>query len=84
MMKSRQRYYRLGGRILLESGEGSRVEDTMTYIAHTLGYTESNSFVTNTVINFMLHDETYPRIFRIKQEIQIYIEYLKPIEFLDV
>ena len=57
----------LAGRILLESGaEGSRVEDTMTYIAHTLGYTESNSFVTNTVINFMLHDETYPRIFRIK------------------
>lgn len=57
----------LAGRILLESGaEGSRVEDTMTRIATTLGYSNSNSFVTNTVINFMLHDESYPRIFRIK------------------
>lgn len=57
----------LAGRILLESGaEGSRVEDTMTRIATTLGYPESNSFVTNTVINFMLHNESYPRIFRIK------------------
>ncbi len=57
----------LAGRILLESGaEGSRVEDTMTRMAFTLGYKESNSFVTNTVINFMLHNESYPRIFRIK------------------
>ncbi|MBZ8173493.1 threonine/serine exporter family protein [Staphylococcus cohnii] len=57
----------LAGRILLESGaEGSRVEDTMTRIAFTLGYTESNSFVTNTVINFMLHNESYPRIYRIR------------------
>ena len=49
----------LAGRILLESGaEGSRVEDTMTRIAITLGHKESNSFVTNTVINFMLHDES--------------------------
>lgn len=57
----------LAGRILLESGaEGSRVEDTMTRIAFTLGYTESNSFVTNTVINFMLHNESYPRIYRVR------------------
>ncbi|WP_438873458.1 threonine/serine exporter family protein [Staphylococcus cohnii] len=57
----------LAGRILLESGaEGSHVEDTMTRIAFTLGYTESNSFVTNTVINFMLHNESYPRIYRIR------------------
>lgn len=57
----------LAGRILLESGaEASRVEDTMTRITTTLGYPESNSFVTNTVINFMLHNESYPRIFRIK------------------
>ena len=40
----------LAARILLESGaEGTRVEDTMTRIAK-LGYSESNSFVTNTVI----------------------------------
>lgn len=57
----------LAGRILLESGaEGSRVEDTMTRIAITLGHKESNSFVTNTVINFMLHDESYPRLYRIR------------------
>ncbi|MDW4233635.1 threonine/serine exporter family protein [Staphylococcus saprophyticus] len=57
----------LAGRILLESGaEGSRVEDTMTRIAITLGHKESNSFVTNTVINFMLHDESYPRMYRIR------------------
>ncbi|PTJ85291.1 hypothetical protein BU055_01630 [Staphylococcus succinus] len=57
----------LAGRILLESGaEASRVEDTMTRISNTLGYTESHSFVTNTVINFVLHNESYPRIFRIK------------------
>ena len=56
----------LAGRILLESGaEGSRVEDTMTRIARKLGYPESNSFVTNTVIQFTLHNESYPRIFRI-------------------
>ena len=56
----------MAGRILLESGaEGTRVEDTMTRIARTLGYPESNSFVTNTVIQFTLHNESYPRIFRI-------------------
>lgn len=56
----------LAGRILLESGaEGTRVEDTMTRIAKSLGYSDSNSFVTNTVIQFTLHDETYPRLFRI-------------------
>lgn len=39
-------------RILLESGaEGTRVEDTMARIATKLGYPESNSFVTNTVVN---------------------------------
>lgn len=43
----------LAGRILLESGaEGTRVEDTMTRIAKSLGYSDSNSFVTNTVIQF--------------------------------
>src|SRR5699024_10805952 len=57
----------LAGRILLESGaEGSRVKDTMTRIAFTLGFTESNRFVTNTVINFMLHNEFYPRIYKIR------------------
>ena len=30
-----------------------------------LGYSESNSFVTNTVIQFTLHSESFPRIFRI-------------------
>ena len=45
--------------------EGTRVEDTMTRIARKLGYPESNSFVTNTVIQFTLHNESYPRIFRI-------------------
>ena len=55
----------MAGRILLESGEGTRVEDTMTRIARKLGYPESNSFVTNTVIQFTLHNESYPRIFRI-------------------
>ena len=44
-------------RILLESGaEGTRVEDTMARIATKLGYPESNSFVTNTVIEFVLHN----------------------------
>ncbi|HEI3024019.1 TPA: threonine/serine exporter ThrE family protein [Staphylococcus aureus] len=56
----------LAARILLESGaEGTRVEDTMTRIAKKLGYSESNSFVTNTVIQFTLHSESFPRIFRI-------------------
>lgn len=57
----------LAGRVLLESGaEGTRVEDTMTRIAKSLGYENSNSFVTNTVIEFTLHNKTYPRLFRIK------------------
>lgn len=57
----------LAARILLESGaEGTRVEDTMTYISSALGYKESNSFVTNTVINYMLHNGTNPRIYRIQ------------------
>lgn len=57
----------LAARILLESGaEGTRVEDTMTYISNALGYIESNSFVTNTVVNYMLHDRTNPRIYRIQ------------------
>ena len=56
----------IAGRILLEAGaETYRVEDTMTRIARKLGYPESNSFVTNTVIQFTLHNESYPRIFRI-------------------
>ncbi|MCG3401923.1 threonine/serine exporter family protein [Staphylococcus massiliensis] len=58
----------LAGRILLESGaEGTRVEDTMSRIASTLGYASSNSFVTNIVITFHLHKKTYPRVYRIKQ-----------------
>lgn len=57
----------LAARILLESGaEGTRVEDTMTYISSALGYRNSNSFVTNTVITYLLHDETHPRIYRIQ------------------
>ena len=56
----------LAARILLESGaEGTRVEDTMNRIAKKLGYQESNSFVTNTVIQFHLHNESTPRMFRI-------------------
>ena len=44
----------IAARILLESGaEGTRVEDTMARIATKLGYPESNSFVTNTVIEFV-------------------------------
>ena len=55
----------LAARILLESGaEGTRVEDTMTRIARKLGYSES--FVTNTVIQFTLHNESYQRLYRIK------------------
>ncbi|PZQ00824.1 MAG: hypothetical protein DI572_04310 [Staphylococcus epidermidis] len=57
----------IAARILLESGaEGTRVEDTMARIATKLGYPESNSFVTNTVIEFVLHNEAYPRLYRIK------------------
>ncbi len=57
----------LAARILLESGaEGTRVEDTMTYISNALGYRGSNSFVTNTVVTYLLHDETHPRIYRIQ------------------
>ncbi len=61
----------LAARILLESGaEGTRVEDTMTRIAKKLGYSESNSFVTNTVIQFTLHSESFPRILELPLEIQ--------------
>ena len=57
----------LAGRILLESGaEGTRVEGTMTRIAETLGFNQSNSFVTNTVINFLLDNQTTPRMYRIE------------------
>lgn len=57
----------LAARILLESGaEGTRVEDTMRYISTALGYKGSNSFVTNTVVTYLLHDETHPRIYRIQ------------------
>ena len=38
----------------------------MSRIAMKLGYSESNSFVTNTVIQFTLHNESYPRLYRIK------------------
>ena len=38
----------------------------MTRIARKLGYSESNSFVTNTVIQFTLHNESYQRLYRIK------------------
>lgn len=58
----------LAARILLEAGaEGTRTEETMNYIASHYGYDKNNSFVTNTVINFILHDQTYPRIYRIKE-----------------
>lgn len=57
----------MAARILLESGaEGTRVEDTMTYISSALGYESSNSFVTNTVVTYLLHDDTHPRIYRIQ------------------
>ncbi|WP_097041980.1 threonine/serine exporter family protein [Salinicoccus kekensis] len=57
----------LAARILLEAGaEGTRVEDTMTYISSACGYKSSNSFVTNTVITYLLHNGTHPRIYRIQ------------------
>ncbi len=56
----------LAGEILLESGAGGyRIEHTMNKIAHHFGYSDCNSFVTNTVINFSLHDLTYPRVKRV-------------------
>jgi len=56
----------LSGEILLESGAGGyRIEHTMNQIAHHFGYSDCNSFVTNTVINFSLHDLTYPRVKRV-------------------
>lgn len=68
----------LAARILLESGaEGTRVEDTMTRIARKLGYSESNSFVTNTVIQFTLHNESYQRLYRIKSRDTNLIKFLK-------
>ena len=68
----------MAGRILLESGaEGTRVEDTMTRIARKLGYSESNSFVTNTVIQFTLHNESYPRILESIHVIRISLKFLK-------
>lgn len=58
----------LAARILLEAGaEGTRTEETMNYIASHYGFVKNNSFVTNTVINFILHDQSYPRIYRIKE-----------------
>ena len=58
----------LAARILLEAGaEGTRTEETMNYIASHYGFVKNNSFVTNTVINFILHDQFYPRIYRIKE-----------------
>ncbi|GGB08856.1 threonine/serine exporter [Macrococcus hajekii] len=58
----------LAGQILLESGaDGFRIENTMNIIAHHFGYMNCNSFVTNTVINFSLHDLTYPRVQRVKK-----------------
>lgn len=58
----------LAARILLEAGaEGTRTEETMNYIASHYGFIKNNSFVTNTVINFLLHDQSYPRIYRIRE-----------------
>ncbi len=58
----------LAARILLEAGaEGTRTEETMNYIASHYGFVKNNSFVTNTVINFILHDQSYPRIYRIRE-----------------
>ncbi|TDM05206.1 threonine/serine ThrE exporter family protein [Macrococcus lamae] len=55
------------GQVLLESGaEGQRIEETMNGLAHHYGYHSCESFVTNTVINFSLHHQTYPRISRVK------------------
>lgn len=57
----------LAAKILLEAGaEGTRTEDTMDYISEHYGFVNNNSFVTNTVINFILHDQSYPRIYRVK------------------
>ncbi|ULG71979.1 threonine/serine exporter family protein [Macrococcus brunensis] len=58
----------LAGQVLSESGaEGTRIEGTMDRIAYHYGYTNCNSFATNTVINFSLHTQSYPRVFRIKK-----------------
>ena len=42
-----------------------------------MGYPESNSFVTNTVIEFVLHNEAYPRLYRIKTRDTNLIKFLK-------
>ena len=49
----------------------------MARIATKLGYPESNSFVTNTVIEFVLHNEAYPRLYRIKTRDTNLIKFLK-------
>ena len=49
----------------------------MTRIARKLGYSESNSFVTNTVIQFTLHNESYQRLYRIKSRDTNLIKFLK-------
>ena len=61
----------LAARILLESGaEGTRVEDTMTRIAKKLGYSESNSFVTNTVISLRYIRNRFLEYLELPLEIQ--------------
>ena len=52
----------------------------MTRIARKLGYPESNSFVTNTVIQFTLHNESYPRFLELIHVIRISLKFLKPMK----
>ena len=73
----------MAGRILLESAEGTRVEDTMTRIARKLGYPESNSFVTNTVIQFTLHNESYPEYLELIPVILISLKFHKQMKYHD-
>ena len=72
----------MAGRILLESGaEGTR--RTMTRIARKLGYPESNSFVTNTVIQFTLHNESYPEYLELIPVILISLKFHKQMKYHD-
>lgn len=58
----------LAGRILLECGaEATRVEDTMTRIAQSYGYEETQGYALNIFINFSLSPDHETRMVRIKK-----------------
>ena len=55
----------------------------MTRIARKLGYPESNSFVTNTVIQFTLHNESYPEYLELIPVILISLKFHKQMKYHD-